>query len=161
MGWGGVVCGGNKYPNFLLLVWLSVSHLCFITSCLDHYCCALSDLSSFLSALSCCLISRLPSLRCPSIFLLITFKGLSLLFSLVLTLLQILGLTLFPNVIFCNSPSRVLHLALLLSSFLQTCHSHTCIKCFTSYPFLCWKYLWSSIQMLYVFQGPSLLEKLL
>lgn len=161
MGWRGVVCVGSKYPNFFLLVWLPVSHLCFMTSCLDHCRCPLSDLSSFLSTLSCCPISRLLSLRCPSVFLHITFKGLSLLFSLVLTVLQILSLILFSNVIFCNSPSRALPLALLLSSFLQTCHSHTCIKCFSSYPFICWKYLWSSIQMLYVFQGPSLLEKLL
>ena len=159
--WDGVgwCVGRINTPTFFSL-WLPISH--FITSCLDHYCCPLSDLSSFLSPLSCCPISRPLSLRCPSIFLLITFQGLSLLFSPVLTILQILSLIPFSNVISCNSPSPGLHLASsLLSSFLQTCHSHTCIKCYSSYPSTCWKYLWSSIQMLYVFQGPSLLEKLL
>ena len=105
MGWD---VGRVNTPTYFSL-WLPISHLCFIMSCLDHYCCALSDLSSFPSTLACCPITRALSLRCFSIFLLITFKGLSLLFSLLLTILQVLSPIPFSYVIFCNSPSPVPH----------------------------------------------------
>ena len=136
-------------------------YLCFITSRLDHCCSLLSDLTSFLSTLLCCPITRPVSLRCHIhcvIFLLTTFKGLSLLASLLWTVLQILSLIPLSNIVFCYSPSTLLQLASsLLPPFLITYPCYTCIPCCGSYPSLGLKCLLrSSIQMLYILQDSSL-----
>lgn len=156
MEWGGEVSKESELCPCLFLLWFPVSHFYFITQHLDP-CCSLLMIYLLSPPLSWCPITRPVSLRCHihgAIFLLITFKDFSLLFSLLLAILQILGSILLSDIIFCNFPIPLLQFVSSLLSFYKPATFIPASNTMPKIPLL-------FIQMLHILQSSSLLVNLL